>query len=299
MSPENVRERKQKRRYTFIVVPDAKSQETRTVSASLLTLIATVLAVLIVVVASILAIIIYTPVGIHLPISNPELTRQYGRQLAGIQTQIRGLMEEVSTLREYNVKLRKAMGEDVAGKDTVQNAGSPDSSIALPPLSDEATGQEAHDVQEVSPRTGGQVATVFQPEHGSGLRQEMLKQFPLTMPASGFVSGVFQPERSHYGIDVAGKLGSPVVSGADGTIVFAGWTPDDGFTIMVAHDNGFITVYKHNASLLKSAGENVHRGEMIALLGNTGRTSSGPHLHFEVWKDGIAEDPNNYLLSNP
>jgi len=299
MAAENVRERKQKRRYTFIVVPDAKSQETRTISASLLALIATILAVLIVIVASILAIIIYTPVGIHLPISNPELTRQYGRQLSSIQTQLRGLMEEVSTLREYNVKLRKAMGEDIAGNDTLRGAGSMDSALALPPMSDEASGPDENDVQVSSLHQREESGASSMPDGAVAAQHDVLKQFPLTMPASGFISGVFQPDRSHYGIDVAGKQGSPVVSGADGTVVFAGWTPDDGFTMMIAHENGFMTVYKHAASLLKSTGESVHRGEMIALLGNTGRTSSGPHLHFEVWKDGIAEDPNNYLLSNP
>ncbi len=84
---------------------------------------------------------------------------------------------------------------------------------------------------------------------------------------------------------------------ADGYVVFAGWTQDDGNTIIVSHAGGFLSFYKHNHSLLKAAGMFVRRGEPIAGLGNTGETSLGPHLHFEVWKDGSPKDPAVYLLN--
>ena len=84
---------------------------------------------------------------------------------------------------------------------------------------------------------------------------------------------------------------------ADGIVIFSGWSDEDGYVIVIAHSGGYVSEYKHNQSLLRTAGDAVRRGEMIALLGNTGRTSTGPHLHFEVWRDGVVQDPANYLLT--
>jgi murein DD-endopeptidase MepM/ murein hydrolase activator NlpD len=122
-------------------------------------------------------------------------------------------------------------------------------------------------------------------------------EFPLSMPVEGFLTRRFDPQQYHLGIDIAAKQGSPVVAAADGNVVFAGWTYDYGFMVILAHDRGYMTVYKHNQSILKNSGAEVKRGELIALLGNTGVTSSGPHLHFEVWKNGTPENPNNFLLT--
>jgi murein DD-endopeptidase MepM/ murein hydrolase activator NlpD len=80
-------------------------------------------------------------------------------------------------------------------------------------------------------------------------------------------------------------------------VVFAGWTYEDGNLLVISHGSGYLTVYKHNQALMKSPAMAVKRGELIALLGSSGQTSLGPHLHFEVWKDGIAQDPNEFLLT--
>jgi murein DD-endopeptidase MepM/ murein hydrolase activator NlpD len=297
MSPENVRERKQKRRYTFIVVPDAKSQTTRTFSMSRLALIATVLSLFIVIVASIFATIIYTPLGAHLPIANPELVRQYGKQIGDIQKDLSVLMQQINVLKSYNLKLRRAMGEDVTKPDSMGfMTGSADSSMMITSVPDlQSNGNQELSPAILSEPTG--MSAGFTGASAGQTGKRFSKEIPFIMPAEGLVSRVFQPDQFHFGIDVAGKQGSAVVAAADGNIVFSGWTYDDGFTIMIAHDEGFLTVYKHNQTLVKNTGETVHRGEVIALLGNTGKTSTGPHVHFEVWKNGIAQNPDNFLLN--
>ena len=258
MSPENVRERKQKRRYTFIVVPDAKSQTTRTFSVSRLVLIVTVLSSFIVLLALIFAIIIYTPLGSHLPISNPELVRQYGNQIVDIQKELRTLVQEINVLRTYNMKLRSAMGEDVSKPDsTGAFVGGIDSSMMM-----------SSNMNEQSPDFHGSTSgilsvppsTIMQSHLFPGANSEQngdhfSREIPFIMPTEGLVSRVFQPDQFHFGIDIVGKQGSSVVAAADGNIVFSGWTYDDGFTIMIAHDEGFLTVYKHNQSLVKNTGE--------------------------------------------
>ena len=124
-------------------------------------------------------------------------------------------------------------------------------------------------------------------------------KLPTQMPLEGFISQEFFedylfPARSHRGIDIAGKTGTPVKSAASGRVVFSGWTPYFGNCILVAHPGGFLTFYGHNLINLKDVRERVERGEPIAMVGTSGR-SSAPHLHFEIWKDGIPVDPCEFV----
>ena len=109
----------------------------------------------------------------------------------------------------------------------------------------------------------------------------------------------FDADHRHYGIDYATKTGTPVYAATDGYVVFSGWTYDDGNMIILSHGGGYLTVYKHNQLLLRTEHAFVKRGEMIAESGSSGKTSSGPHLHFEVWKDGLPRDPQEFLLVAP
>ncbi len=298
MSPDNVRERKEKRRYTFVVVPHAKTQQTRTFSITQWGLIGSVLALFIVVVALVVAAIIYTPIGSHLPLSSPEIAKQYGKQIVEIQKQLQGLLQEINILRGYNLRLRRAMGEKISPSDSALASAVEATLRAARPMSAPASDQpqDAGAGERLMAAAADQM-TAGEPGGMSRIWEAMAVAFPLSLPANGYLTRGFDPEQFHFGIDFAGKVGSPVLAAADGNVVFAGWTYDYGYVIMVVHPEGYMTVYKHNQSLLKNAGESVRRGEMIALLGNTGRTSSGPHLHFEVWKDGVALDPSHYILS--
>jgi murein DD-endopeptidase MepM/ murein hydrolase activator NlpD len=111
---------------------------------------------------------------------------------------------------------------------------------------------------------------------------------------TGSVSQRFKPDRSHYGIDIATAKNEPVGAVADGTVIFADWTSAFGYTMIVEHGE-YTTFYKHCSRLYKRGGEQVKLGELIALAGDTGQESSGIHLHFEVWKNGIPVDPEAYL----
>ncbi len=122
---------------------------------------------------------------------------------------------------------------------------------------------------------------------------------PSKMPVDGFITQKFHedhlfPSRSHRGIDIASKTGSNVLAAAAGRVVFEGWTPHYGNCMMIAHPNGYMTFYGHNQMNIKKVRELASRGEPIALLGNSGR-SSAPHLHFEIWKDGVPVDPMEFL----
>ncbi len=116
-------------------------------------------------------------------------------------------------------------------------------------------------------------------------------------PTTGFISRGFMPEIGHMGIDFVVKVGSPVYAAASGYVVFAGYTVRDGYMIILSHPNDYISLYKHCSVLLKKTHDIVFEGETIALSGNTGELTTGPHLHFEIWKDGKAINPIK-LLTN-
>jgi murein DD-endopeptidase MepM/ murein hydrolase activator NlpD len=118
---------------------------------------------------------------------------------------------------------------------------------------------------------------------------------PLKMPVMGFVSQEFR-EAGHTGIDVVAPEGTPVRAAGDGVVIFSGWTYKDGYILVIYHHGGYITCYRHNSQNLVVANESVNQGEVIALLGNSGESSSGPHLHFEIWKDGQPMNPRDLLL---
>jgi murein DD-endopeptidase MepM/ murein hydrolase activator NlpD len=114
-------------------------------------------------------------------------------------------------------------------------------------------------------------------------------------PLKGLVTQSFDPEKDHLGTDVVANENEVIYSALDGIVVFSEWTAETGYVLIVQHANQFITAYKHNSSLLKRQGELVQSGEPIAIIGNTGELSSGPHLHFELWYDGFPVNPENYI----
>lgn len=114
-------------------------------------------------------------------------------------------------------------------------------------------------------------------------------------PVIGPVGKGYDPAVSHFGIDILAPKNTAVKSIADGLVLQSDWTVETGNSIMIIHDNGMISVYKHNSSLLKDKYEKVTQGEAVAIVGNTGTLTTGPHVHFELWIDGFPVDPAKYI----
>lgn len=117
----------------------------------------------------------------------------------------------------------------------------------------------------------------------------------LVAPIRGDVTKPFEPARGHFGIDIVAPKGTPVKVALDGMVVFAGFSAETGHTIGVQHGNNLVSWYKHNSTLLKKEGQSVKSGEAIAIIGNTGEQSTGPHLHFELWSRGRAVNPRDFI----
>ncbi len=114
-------------------------------------------------------------------------------------------------------------------------------------------------------------------------------------PVKGIITEKFNPKEKHYAVDIALAKNTPIKSILSGRVLFADWTPNTGNVVIIRHNNGFISVYKHAASVTVSQGDVVKTGEVIALAGSTGQESTGVHLHFELWKDGYPIDPSIFI----
>jgi murein DD-endopeptidase MepM/ murein hydrolase activator NlpD len=120
-------------------------------------------------------------------------------------------------------------------------------------------------------------------------------EFALFSPVKGTISEKYNLKSRHYAVDVVVANNAPVKAAADGRVIFSEWSAATGHVIIIEHNYGLITVYKHNSSLTKEQGDFVSSGEVIALAGSSGELSTGPHLHFELWKDGNPVNPSDYI----
>ena len=300
MLPEETRRRKKKVQYDILVVPSDEAGEMKSFRFSALRFWVLGSVMFLIFLGLTIAALVYTPLALYVPIPNPSLEQRYGRQIAETQRRLNTLAEEVLSLSVYNVQLRRALGEKVVVDSTlarsVPRPAPVSEPIAAEPLDrkDEEKSDEGGRGPNYAEAAAGPIPYNAVVTNDEGFRGA----FPLLVPAEGFITEGFDPSRKHFGIDMAAKHGSPVHASTDGFVIFAGWTYDDGNMIMISHGNGYVTVYKHNQALFKTTHAFVKRGEVIALLGSSGKTSLGSHLHFEVWKDGIPQDPNDFFLTS-
>ena len=117
----------------------------------------------------------------------------------------------------------------------------------------------------------------------------------LFAPVDGLLTSKFNQGNGHYAVDIAAPKNTPIKSCYEGTVVYSDWSSENGHTILIQHENNLISAYKHNSAILKSVGDFVRSGEAIAIIGNSGENSTGPHLHFELWFDGYAINPEEYI----
>ncbi len=126
-------------------------------------------------------------------------------------------------------------------------------------------------------------------------RRLNLSQIHFFVPVKGVVTERFNSNSEHFGIDLVSEPNARISAIMDGTVIFSEWTIQTGYVLFIQHDADLISGYKHNSELLKSKGDRVKAGEAIAIIGNTGELSTGPHLHFELWHNGTPLNPELYI----
>jgi murein DD-endopeptidase MepM/ murein hydrolase activator NlpD len=239
--------------------------------------------VLVLVVLVTLLLVMFTPIGGLI----------YNREDAQLRQQVIEVSKKVQALQDSlqarDTQLSEMQQVMAAGEDTVFT------------VEEELPGapQEKQKISE--PDFSSEVSTTGMLSQNEIIFSNIFKkvpEFPTQYPINGTLTRGYNPEKGHYGIDIATKKGTSFKSIADGAIINQDWSVNYGFVLHVQHGNGIITVYKHAASLAKSIGDIVLKGDVLGTVGDVGVMSSGPHLHIEIWKNGVPQNPNTYLIKS-
>lgn len=241
------------------------------------------------------ALIVLTPIRQIFLGPDPEVLRESARMTA---MRAAALSDSLQMQREYLAVLRATL---TGVTDTIipldEDLGDLDAEESVPSVELPARERTADWEHHEAP---GLALTRLDalPGGAAGATEALLAslQFPAMPPVEGFFTRGYDAARAHFGIDIAVEEDTPVRAIGDGYVVFADWTNDGGFTIAVQHSDGYLSVYKHNNRLMKRIGDRVRNRESVALSGNTGEITTGPHLHFELWRNGLAQDPRLYLI---
>ncbi len=245
-------------------------------------------------------LIIWTPIKRYIP-GYGDFKRD--AEIAELNSKLSILEEEVDAHRRYNENFRKLLVGDMSGntKEDALKQGVPENPAdTLPqdveriPEDDQLRSAVAQGNFTSDPMLAASVSAGNRTGPTSP-RDLPLEQMHFIPPVSGEITSPFDRKKEHYGVDVAAPKNTAIKAAADGVVINAGYTVETGYIIAIQHPNNVVTMYKHNSILLKKEGSPVKAGEAVAIIGNTGEQSSGPHLHFELWHKGRAVDPVGYV----
>lgn len=269
-------------KYRLVILNEDTFEERLSYKLTRLNVFVTVFLMVIILIIGTTVLIAFTPLREYIPGYSPAALRTKAVELT---YRTDSLEKEILENQRYFNSIRKMLTGKVIPKGIEE-----DSAIAVPSI-DPAT-------VDLSPSRADSIlrAKVEQEDKynvlGKAISQTDFSLFP---PVKGYISQGFSIEDKHFAVDVVTEKNAPVKAVADGSVIFAEWTAETGYVIILEHSYGLISVYKHNGSLTKEQGEMVKAGEVIAIVGNTGEYTTGPHLHFELWSDGYPMNPVDFI----
>ncbi len=214
------------------------------------------------------------------------------KEIYQLYTQIEAMEKELQNHRTYSESFKRILVGDAETEEQIQNEIPeiiPDSLLNISRIKEDSLlrSEIEQDLKRENQSTNINKRTLT-PNFS-------LEQMLFIPPIRGSISEGYMPDKKHYGLDVMAPKNTPVKAIMDGFVITSDWTLETGNTLGIQHANNVISFYKHNSALLKKSGDFVKAGEAIAIIGNTGTLSSGPHLHFELWYDGKPVDPSKYI----
>lgn len=270
-------------RYRMVVMDDDTFEERVSVTLTPLGILVALSAITIVMTALVVSLIAFTPVREYIP-GYADVGMQ--EDLIALTEKTDSLMAEANARQEYLNNLTNIL----RGNDTAVNIQNPTDTSKKYDNLDYARSPEDSALREEI-ETGDEYSLALGVTKKTGI-----SGYFFFAPVKGSVTSSFNLAEEHYGVDVASSENESVKATLDGTIISAGWNPEDGYVIQIQHSNNLISVYKHNAALLKKTGQFVKAGEPIAIIGSSGEHSTGPHVHFEIWYNGAPVDPQEYVV---
>ena len=279
-----------KNNYRLVVMNSDTFEEVRSFQLTLLNVYVAITSLLVVFALIVALAIAYTPLRKYIPGYGDVVSQE---EFVALQREMAEMEEQLAIYAAYNENVLNILVGEVR---TAEDLPAEADSNTTAPSEEEATLSE----EEIALRREMELERVGQQARAgrtlqAGSSTVPLEQMFFIAPLSGEISAGFDPDKDHFGIDILAPKNTAVKSAMDGFVFFSDWTRETGNTIGIQHDNNVITFYKHNAELLKPAGSRVSAGEAIAIIGNTGHLTTGPHLHFELWHRGEAVNPLQYV----
>ena len=258
------------RKFSVLIIPDStdKNARTRTISNWKFFIIFLCYTLIIAFIGAF--VINYTPLKIIIPGSHNVFNKMEMKTINDLNEKIIQLNNDLMKLQNNNSRLKNALR-----------------------LGDSSLFNKEN---QVKTRTGGSILGVVR-DLIQNIQNSQKEDLFFLKPVLGFLSRNFEPEKGHMGVDFVVKTGTPVYATANGFVIFADYTVKDGYMMIISHPGNYTSIYKHCSSLLKKEREKVIQGEIIALSGNSGEISSGPHLHFEIWNNGRPINPITNLIN--
>ena len=274
--------KKIKNKYRLVILNDASFEEKLSIRLSPLNLFMLAFSAAILLVLFVTIIIVYTPLRESIPGYTDVSLRE---ELTVLVLKSDSLESELEKNKQYLESISSILRGEVP--ETGINDSIIDSAVLL---SDPNTkSKEDSLLREYVEREEAYSLDINEEEEEN---KNQTFYFP---PLIGTVTSEFNPAEEHFGIDIVAPKDEAIKATLDGTVIFAEWTVETGYVIQLQHANNLNSLYKHNSVLLKKPGDKVAAGEAIAIVGNSGKLTSGPHLHFELWKNGTALDPKKYI----
>jgi len=275
--------------YRLVIMNDETFEERGSYKLSLLNVYTIISSIIVLVALVVISLIIFTPIKRFIP-GYGDVSKH--AELLKLNTQIDALEEDLSAQKLYADKFRKMVLGDYAEsiEETAANEEIPDSLLNVPRIEeDEALRREIEMEEKFQEQSLLSRTVNFSP------RDQPIEQMFFMSPVQGEVSATYMPEKKHFGVDILAPKNTAIKAVMDGFVIISDWTLETGNSIGIQHSNNVITFYKHNSVLLKKVGDYVKSGEAIAIIGNTGTLTDGPHLHFELWHKGKPINPKDFV----
>lgn len=285
---DNVKDRLQ-HQYRLVVMNDETFEEVGSYRLTWMNVYIALSVFLVLLVTLIVLLFAFTPIKRYLP---GYSTTTENNDLYKIEKRIIALEKEVNAREIYIKSVRNALTNNVEYKP--ENVEEGEDQIAQGSKEKAEPNAEDYQLRRVVER-GKYAGKDGEITSNIGTVNRSIDQMFFIPPLKGTTSAGFRLDKKHYGIDIVAPRNTAIKAVADGVVITSDWTYDTGNVIAVQHENNIVSFYKHNSVLLKKVGSFVKAGEAVAIIGNTGELTDGPHLHFELWYNGNPVNPAEYI----
>ena len=275
-------------RYRLVILNDSSFEEKFVLKLKPLSLFILIGSVFLLFIILVISVIAFTPLREYIPGYADVKMR---RSVIELAAKCDSMETELSLKSLYMENLKnvidgKLPADSVESKKPVNNLKYKELINSNKPNKQDSMLRVEVESQESTGLSGG--------EHKSA--NSGISSFFFFCPLKGTVSNSFKSSAEHFGVDIVSKENEAIKATLDGTVISAAWTIEPGYTLEIQHSNNIVSVYKHCSTLMKRPGNFVKAGEVVGIVGNSGEQSTGPHLHFELWYNGIPIDPQDYML---